>query len=94
MSLPKTMHKRIVALALCVIIPLAIFAQEISVQAPSVVAVGQRFQVTFSVNGEAKDFRAPTFKGLSVLSGPHRSSSTSMSIINGNVSRSVNNGFS
>ena len=94
MSLSKTMYKRIVVLVLCLLYSFAIFAQEISVQAPSVVAVGQRFQVTFEVNGNAKDFHAPTFKGLSVLSGPNRSSSTSMSIINGNVSRSVSNGFS
>ena len=68
-------------------------AQEMTIQAPKTVYVGQQFQVRFDVNDKAKDFQGPTFKGFSVLGGPSTSSSSSMSIINGNVSRSVSTGF-
>lgn len=51
------------------------------------VAVGERFQVVFSLNGSGKKFQPPSFEGFSVLSGPNHSSS--MQIINGNVSQSV-----
>ncbi|MEI7485658.1 MAG: BatD family protein, partial [Ignavibacteriota bacterium] len=55
--------------------------------------VGQNepFQISFQFNGEGinsiKNFKAPDFKGLRILSGPNQS--TSMQIINGAVSGSV-----
>ncbi len=51
------------------------------------VAVGEQFQVSFALNGNGRNFRPPSFKGLSVLSGP--SQSTNMQIINGNFSRKL-----
>ncbi len=58
-------------------------AQTLTVKAPAEVAVGQRFQVSFEVNSKADKFQGPTFKGLSVLSGPNSSFSSSMSFVNG-----------
>lgn len=40
------------------------------------VQVGQRFQVEFSVNQDGRNFRAPSFQGFQVLSGPNFSVNT------------------
>ena len=68
-------------------------AQELTVRAPGRVDVGRRFEVRYEVNDQASDFRGPSFKGLSVLSGPNASHQQGMTIINGQVSRSVSTGF-
>ena len=72
----------------------AAIAQEITVQAPQSVYQGDNFTVRFVVNDQAKDFRGPTFKGFSLRAGPNTSSSTSMSIVNGQMSRSISTTFS
>ena len=74
--------------------PFTLNAQEITVQAPEMVYVGDNFTVKFIVNEQAKDFRGPSFKGFSLRSGPNTSSSTSMSFVNGQMSRSVSTSFS
>ncbi|MCQ2299633.1 MAG: BatD family protein [Bacteroidales bacterium] len=81
-------------LILLVLISTRLFAQEIIIHAPSSIAAGQRFQVRFEINDKASNFQGPSFKGLSVLSGPNQSTSTSMSWINGQTTRSVNHTFS
>ena len=68
-------------------------AQEISVQAPSSVYAGSNFTVRFVVNDQTRDFKGPSFKGFSTLSGPNVSSSSSMSFINGQASHSVQTTF-
>lgn len=68
-------------------------AQEMTVQAPSSVYSGSNFTVRFVVSDQARDFNGPSFKGFSTLSGPNVSSSTSMSFINGQTSRSVQTTF-
>lgn len=56
----------------------------LTVQAPNAVVKGERFRVSFTVNtNKAKEFRAPVFEGLTELSGPSTSTSSSMQIING-----------
>lgn len=85
------MKRHISSLIVCILMTataLSAQAQSISVSAPQSVAEGDRFQVTFSVDDKASDFRGPSFKGLSMLSGPHSSYSSSMSIINGRRSSS------
>ncbi len=54
-----------------------------------VVAVGDQFRLIYSVNGQATGFRSPAIKDFTVLAGPSQSTSTSMQIINNQVSRSV-----
>ncbi|OGU37927.1 MAG: hypothetical protein A2X61_15255 [Ignavibacteria bacterium GWB2_35_12] len=52
------------------------------------VAVGEQFQVIFSLsNMNGNNFRAPGFKGFTVLMGP--STSQQMSFVNGQMSRSI-----
>lgn len=53
----------------------------------NMVEVGQRFQITFSLNNQGGNFRPPTFENLRILSGPNPASSTR--IINGSVSQNM-----
>lgn len=68
------------------------YADEVSLiaQAPKTVVQGERFTVSFTVNTrKAEGFRAPSMDGLSVLSGPNTSSSTSFTSINGKSTQST-----
>ena len=87
------MKRYFLVFSLCFLLSWVASAQELTVRAPGRVAEGQRFEVRYEVNARANDFRGPTFKGLSVLSGPNTSLQTGMSVINGQVSRSVTSGF-
>ncbi len=51
------------------------------------IEVGQRVQVTFTINENATNFRAPSFNKFGMLSGPNQSQS--MQYINGNVSKTT-----
>lgn len=51
------------------------------------VAVGEQIELTFELDGNGKNFQAPSMPDFNVLMGP--SSSTSMQIINGSVSQSI-----
>jgi len=65
-------------------------AQDISFSATAsstTVGAGEQFQITFSVNGNASKFQAPTFRDFDVLMGPSQSMSTQ--IINGSFSQSL-----
>lgn len=69
-----------------------IFGQELTATVDrTTVGVNERFQVYFIFEGgsarDVTDFTGPEVTGLSVLGGPNRS--TSMQIINGNVSESL-----
>ncbi|TVQ14224.1 MAG: protein BatD [Bacteroidetes bacterium] len=79
------MQKIIITLFLWTLLPLSLWAGEIefTASAPSEVAAGERFRLTYQVNARPSDFRAPDIRGFRVLSGPSQSSSTSMQMING-----------
>ncbi len=51
------------------------------------VALGENFQVSFTINSSGSDFKAPNFADFRVLSGPNQS--TSVQIVNGNYSQSL-----
>src|ERR1035437_6444295 len=51
------------------------------------VAVGEVFQLDFSINANGKNFTPPSFNDFTVYSGPNQSSS--MQIVNGNISQSI-----
>lgn len=68
----------------------SLFAQGVSFTATASstdVAVGQQFQVDFSMNTNGDRFAPPSFTGFQVLSGPNMS--TSMTSINGATTTSV-----
>ena len=56
--------------------------------APPQVAVGQTFTFTFSLSHRAQQIAVLQFPGFDILSGPNQSSSTSMSIVNGQTTQS------
>lgn len=77
------------------LLPSLLFSQELKTSvSKNPVAIGEMFQITFSIDGEAKNFRAPNFTGLRILNGPNQSSSSSMQVINGKMSRSSSISFS
>ena len=86
--------KRITTLILCLLLTAVTTAQSLTIQAPDQVYVGDNFTVRYTVNEQAKDFHGPSFRGFSLISGPSTSSQTSMSFINGQMSRSVSTSFS
>lgn len=51
------------------------------------VSVGEQFQVSYELNGDGKDFKSPNFNNFEVIGGPFSSTSSSVQIINGSVSR-------
>ncbi len=57
--------------------------------AKNMVEVGERFQIYYTVNASGSDFRVSDFGSLSVLSGPNRSSSSSIQYVNGKMSQST-----
>ena len=73
------------------VLPGALLAQDVNFRASAknVVRTGERFQLTYSINTEGKSFRGPDINDFSVLGGPSTSQSSSVQIINGNVSRTV-----
>lgn len=88
--------RRIFAVVFLLTSTVAAFSQNVqfTASAQRVVAQGERFRVTFTVNADAESFGGPDFKGLSVLSGPNRSNSSSISVINGNVTKEESTSFS
>ena len=71
---------------------LALSAQDVSVkvQYPPLVAAGQQFSVTWTVNSGGGEFAAPSFSPFYKLMGPQTSYSSSTQIINGRMSQSTN----
>lgn len=80
------MKKLIISFVIALISSITIFSQEIEfkLQAPKVVGKGERFKVSFVINDDKpKNFIAPTFQDVNILSGPNVMRSSSVSIING-----------
>ena len=91
------MKKRFILLSLLLsfillVIFNSVFAQELTVSASKTkLAVGEQFQITYSLNTSGNGFRHPSFNDFDVYSGPNQS--TSMQIINGAMSQSVSYSF-
>jgi len=90
--------KKIFSLLLFVafVTPIALWAQDtptLSVSAKKQVVVGERFQVVFEANADGRGFQAPTFDGFNVLGGPFTSTSSSIQMVNGSVTRSTRNSY-
>lgn len=70
---------------------LQVQAQQIqfTASAKSVVAVGERFQLQYKINAEGTGFRGPNIVDFNVLTGPNTSTSSSVQIIGGQVTREV-----
>jgi hypothetical protein len=62
---------------------------EFSVSAPGVVAVGEQFRLTYTLNSKGDEFNPPEFDNFYVIAGPSTSYNQSTQIINGKVTRNV-----
>ena len=83
-------------LILSVLVPTILRAQDdptLTVSSKRQVMVGERFQVAFEANTEGKNFTAPSFEGFNVLGGPFTSTSSSVQIVNGSISRTTKNTY-
>lgn len=72
----------------------SLHAQEMTVQAPKSVFLGDNFTVQFVVNDEASDFRGPSFKGFSLRSGPNPNRMSYSTNFNGKVTNTLQYSFS
>lgn len=66
-------------------------AQEVEFQAsaPSVVATGEQFRLSYSVNRQGTNLQVPALEGFDLLMGPSTSQSSSISIVNGKTTQNV-----
>ncbi|MDD4142701.1 MAG: BatD family protein, partial [Bacteroidales bacterium] len=90
------MKFKILSILAALIFPFAAVCQDISfaASAPDVVRSGERFALSYTVNANGKNFKAPNMNGFTVLSGPNTSTSTSFQFINGKRSQSVTQTYS
>lgn len=77
---------------------LASFAQgevTFTTNAPMKVAEGETFRVEFALNAspDGDSFSAPNFSGFDVIAGPAVSRGSSVQIINGSMTKSINNTY-
>lgn len=62
---------------------------EFTASARNLVSLGDRFQLTYTVNSKGGKFSGPSIRHFRVLSGPNISTSQSYQVINGKMSQSV-----
>lgn len=92
MNILKKTKGLLLAVMLIMLAGVRAIAQDVTftAQAPKAVVVGERFRITYKVNTrDAKEFRAPDMKNIQILTGPATSTSSSTSIINGQVTSST-----
>ncbi len=67
----------------------SIIAQEVefTITAPNVVAVGEQFRLVYKLNARPQEFNPPSFEGFYILAGPSSSTSSSIQIINGQMTQ-------
>jgi uncharacterized membrane protein len=58
---------------------------QFTASAPKVVAVGEQFEVTYTITAQPSGFKPPEFKNFNLIGGPSTSSSSSVQFINGKV---------
>ena len=63
------------------------------VEAPTMVEEGSQFRITYRVNSDVDDFRGPEFTDFQLLGGPSVSSASSIQIINGRTSQSIEKSY-
>ena len=87
--------KYFVSIILIVYSAAVMHAQDVrvTVETPRIVRVGEPFQMAIKVNADASNPRLPEMSAFTVISNRGRSTSSSVSIVNGNVTRSMEVAF-
>ena len=62
---------------------------QFTASAKPVVAEGETFTLTYTVNGQATGFKGPRINGFDVFSGPNSSTMSSIRAINGRTSMTI-----
>lgn len=87
------MRRRLLLTVILLLSAASVFAADKSVKfevsGPRVVTVGEVFRLEFVLNAKPKEFTPPTIEGLDILAGPALSNSQSISIVNGEVSKTT-----
>ncbi len=89
--------KNICLTILCLLTAFSLKAQDdvsFKVICKKQVVVGEQFQVSYELNGEGKNFEAPNFNNFEIIGGPFSSSSSSVQIVNGSVTKTNTNTYS
>jgi BatD DUF11 like domain len=82
------MKRILYILTLIVLLANTAFAQKFTAQTSKQrVAVGEQFQISFSLNSSGNNFQAPPLTNFDIYSGPNQS--TSMSFVNGSMTQSI-----
>ncbi len=87
--------KKIIVLLVHLFVVYSLQAQDVTLtaQAPSVVAVGEQFRISWTANARGGEFVAPEINDFYVLSGPQTSFSQSTQIIQGKVTTTISNTY-
>ncbi len=87
--------KKIIVLLVHLLVVYSLQAQDVTLtaQAPSVVAVGEQFRISWTANARGGEFVAPEINDFYVLSGPQTSFSQSTQIIQGKVTTTISNTY-
>ncbi|MGM0463447.1 MAG: BatD family protein [Bacteroidota bacterium] len=88
--------KKIFPILLYILLAFSLQAQDISlsVEAPSVVAVGEQFRISWTANVRGGELQSPDFGDFHLLSGPQTSFSQSTQIVNGKMTSTISNTYS
>lgn len=72
-----------------------LFAENVNFKAsaPASVVVGNQFRLSYTLSAEGRDLRAPSFSNFRHLAGPSTSSSSSISVVNGKMTKEVTNTY-
>jgi len=62
---------------------------EFTASSKPIVAVGETFNLSYTLNAQGSGFRLPNFQGFDILSGPNTSTTSSIRSINGRTSMSI-----
>ena len=85
------MFKKLFFLVSVIFTTIGVIGQNIEFTASSkpVVAVGETFTLSFTLNAQGSGFRLPNFQGFNILSGPNTSTTSSIRSINGRTSMAI-----
>jgi hypothetical protein len=91
-------YSKLISLWLLVLVLLPSFTAKaddvnLTASAPKVVRVGEQFRLTYTINRNGDRITPPALNGFALLSGPNRSTSTSIQSVNGRMTQSVTNSF-
>jgi len=83
--------KSYLLIILSIFVSLSLLAQKVTFQASSqnIVAVGEQFRLNYKLNSQGNNFQAPNITGFKILAGPNSSNSSSISIVNGQMTKEI-----